>query len=227
MSVVMETLVSVLLAPIKMLYHSAYVLGALLNLSLSWAGQNRTEETRWREALLTQAPGMVIGLAWSAFAWYLDPVFFLWSLPVALPLMLAAPTAVWLSRVRPGQRLRKLGVLCTPEETDPGPLLRDTADEQSLLPRLGQLNRFEEAILLPEVNAMHCSLARSHPGRLRQETLQAIARRCLAEGPEGLSRSELSHLCRDSDTLAWLHRAAWRSDPHTWWGRKLARAVSG
>ena len=225
-SVVVETVVSVLLAPIKMLSHSAYVLGALFNLSLSWAGQNRTEETRWREALVTQAPGMVIGLAWSAFAWYLDPMFFLWSLPVAVPLILSAPTAVWLSRVKAGQRLRRIGILCTPEETAPSQLLLDTADEESLLPRLGQLTRFEEAVLLPGVNAMHCSLARSHPGRLRRETLQTLARRCLSRGPEALDRSELSHLCRDSDTLAWLHHAAWRSDPDTWWGRKLAQAVA-
>ncbi|MFC4261046.1 glucans biosynthesis glucosyltransferase MdoH [Marinobacter lacisalsi] len=225
-SVLVETVVSVLLAPIKMLTHSAYVLGALANLSLSWAGQNRTEETQWREALVTQAPGMAIGIAWSAFAWYLDPLFFLWSLPVAIPLILAAPTSVWLSRIRPGQGLRRAGVLCTPEETGPSALLRDTDDEESLLPLLDRLNRFEEAVLLPGVNAMHCSLARSHPGRLRRETLQALARRCLAEGPEALSRSELSHICRDSDTLAWLHRAAWRSDPDTWWGRKLSQVVA-
>lgn len=227
LSVILETLVSVMLAPIKMLAHSGYVLGALLNLSLSWAGQNRTEETGWREALVTQATGMLVGLAWSAFAWYLDPLFFFWSLPVAVPLILAAPTAVGLSRVWAGQWLRRAGLLRTPEETHPPQLLLDTADEQSLLPRLGQLSRFEEAVLLPEVNAMHCSLARSHPGRLRQETLQGLARRCLAEGPDALSRSELSHLCRDSDTLAWLHHAAWRSDPDTWWGRKLSAAVTG
>ncbi|WP_372957354.1 glucans biosynthesis glucosyltransferase MdoH [Marinobacter sp.] len=227
LSVILETLISVMLAPIKMLSHSAYVLGALLNLSLSWAGQNRTEETRWRDALITQAPGMVTGLGWSAFAWYLDPLFFIWSLPVAVPLILAAPTAVWLSRVWAGLGLRRLGILRTPEETSPPSVLTDTADEQALLPRLGQLTRFEEAVLLPEVNAMHCSLARSHPGRLRQETLRGVAKRCLAEGPGVLSRSELSHLCRDSDTLAWLHHAAWRSDPDTWWGRKLASVVGG
>lgn len=225
-SVVVETVVSVLLAPIKMLAHSAYVLGGLFNLSLRWAGQNRTEETRWREALVSQAPGMAIGLAWSAFAWYLDPLFFLWSLPVAVPLVLSAPTAVWLSRVRAGQCLCRLGILCTPEETAPSRLLQDTADEESLLPPLGQLTRFEEAVLLPAVNAMHCSLARSHPGRLRRETLQTLARRCLDRGPGALDRAELSHLCRDSDTLAWLHHAAWRSDPDTWWGRKLAQAVA-
>ncbi len=224
-SVLLEIVVSVLLAPIRMLAHSRYVLGAILNVSLAWAGQNRTEETGWREALLTQSPGMIAGLSWSAFAWYLDPMFFLWSLPVAIPLVLAAPTAVWLSRVKLGRWLRSHGLLLTPEERDPPALLLDTADERALLPRVEQLTRFEEAVLLPGVNAMHCRLARSHPGRLRQETLKALARRCLKEGPDALSRSELSHLCRDSGTLQWLHRNAWRADPHTYWGEKLAAIV--
>src|SRR5690606_41035210 len=79
-SVLSEILVSVLLAPIRMMAHSRYVLGALLNVSLTWAGQNRTQETSWRDAFLTQFPGMVIAAAWSAFAWSLDPMFFLWSL---------------------------------------------------------------------------------------------------------------------------------------------------
>lgn len=225
LSVLFETLMSVLLAPIKMLAHSVYVVTALLNLSLSWAGQNRTEETSWREAVVTQAPGMVAGLAWSAFAWYLDPVFFLWSLPVAIPLILAAPTAVWLSRSWGGRVLRRAGLLLTPEELRPPAVMVETADEQALLPRLDLLTRFEEAVLLPEVNAMHCSLARRYPRGLRQDNLQALARRCLEQGPNALSRQELSHLCRDRDTLAWLHREAWRSDPDTWWGRKLALMV--
>lgn len=220
-SVVLEMVISVFLAPIRMLAHSAYVMSALLNLSLSWAGQNRTDETGWREAFVTQSPGMIAGLAWAAFAWYLDPLFFLWSLPVAVPLILAAPLAVWLSRNRTGQWLRRRGLLVTPEEHSLPAVLQETADEQALLPRLRELTRFEEAILLPGVNAMHCSFARTHPARVRRENLGELAQRCLDQGPGALSRNELSHLCRDSGALTWLHQAAWRSDPDTYWGQRL------
>jgi len=52
-------------------------------------------------------------------------MFFLWSLPVALPLILAAPTAVYLSRNSLGQALKKRRLLLIPEERKTMPLLED------------------------------------------------------------------------------------------------------
>ncbi|MBH87315.1 glucans biosynthesis glucosyltransferase MdoH [Marinobacter sp. BGYM27] len=220
-SVFLEILVSMLLAPIRMLAHSRYVLGALLNFSLSWAGQNRTEETTWKDAFVSQLPGMIAGLAWSGFAWSLDMMFFLWSLPVAIPLVLAAPTSVLLSRVRVGQALRRHGMLLIPEEIAPSKLLNDTEDERKLLPRLKGLTRFEEAIISPGLNKMHQSFARPHRATLRQEILLRLCKTCLRDGPDALTRSELSHICRDREALSWLHRAVWRAEPESYWGRRL------
>lgn len=122
---VLEIAVSILLAPLRMLAHSRFVLAAFFNLSLKWAGQNRTDETTWSEALRSQLPGMIIGAGWSAFAWFLDRLFFYWSLPVALPLILAVPTSVLLSRVAIGEWLRSRGLLLVPEERAPLPILVD------------------------------------------------------------------------------------------------------
>ncbi|WP_166261858.1 glucans biosynthesis glucosyltransferase MdoH [Marinobacter salicampi] len=221
-SVFVEIGISVLLAPIRMLAHSRYVLGALFNLSLHWGGQNRTEATSWRQAFMTQLPGTIAGLAWSAFAWNLDIMFFFWSLPVAIPLVLAAPTSVLLSRNRPGDALRRRKLLLIPEELRPPVLLNDTTDEHQLLPPIKGLTRFEEAVLAPRVNHMHQSFARTHRGQLRRETLGKLVRRCLKDGPAALTRSELSHLCRDRDSLLDLHKGAWRSNPDSFWGRRLA-----
>ncbi len=52
---------------------------------------------------MSQAPGTLLAIAWSGLALALDPMFFFWSLPVALPLILAAPTSVLLSRVAIGE----------------------------------------------------------------------------------------------------------------------------
>ncbi|MBS3804541.1 MAG: glucans biosynthesis glucosyltransferase MdoH [Oleiphilaceae bacterium] len=222
LSVLIEILISILLAPIRMLAHSRYVLSGLLNLSLHWGGQNRTEATSWRQALLTHLPGSLVGLGWSVFAWTLDPLFFLWSLPIAIPLVLAAPTSVLLGRSGPGAALRQRKLLLIPEETAPETLLVETSDEKRLLPATETLTRFEEAVLSPRVNAMHRSLARHHDGRLRRQNLDQLEKKCLEEGPGALSRSELSHLCRDSNSLARLHQRAWRSSPDSYWGRRLA-----
>lgn len=221
LSVLIEIVISVLLAPVRMLAHSRYVIGAMLNFSLSWAGQNRTEETTWKQALVTQSPGMLAGLAWSGFAWSLDPYFFLWSLPVAIPLVLAAPTSVLLSRVRAGQALRRRGLLLIPEEVRPQDLLRDASDPRRLSPHQEGLTPFEEAILVPRLNRMHQQVARLPRSAVRRETLARLCQLCLEEGPEALTRSELSHICRDRESLAWLHREAWRCRPDSFWGERL------
>lgn len=220
-SVLVEIVVSVLLAPIRMMAHSHYVLGALLNLSLTWAGQNRTQETSWRDALLTQLPGMVIATGWSAFAWSLDPMFFVWSLPVAIPLVLAAPTSVLLSRVGAGQTLRKWGMLVIPEERVPVKVL-----EYARAARLDSryesgLTAVEEAVVRPSLNRLHQALARNVRRARRVELLAPLVARCGGEGPGSLSRSELSQLFRDRQSLAELHKIAWRAPPDSFWGRRI------
>lgn len=220
--ILVEIVMSVLLAPVRMLAHSRYVLGALMNVALTWAGQNRTDETSWREAMASQSPGMVVGLSWSGLAWTLDPLFFLWSLPVSIPLVLAAPTCVILSRVRVGQSLRGRGLLTIPEETAAPAVLADAEDSTPLLTPLSGLTRVEEAVIVPGVNHRHCHFARPLSGARRRATLAQTRRTCLEEGPEAINRRALSDLCRDRPSLEWLHQQVWRSHPDSYWGRRLA-----
>src|SRR5690606_6653864 len=64
-SVLGEIMLSVLLAPVRMLSHTRSVLEGLFNLKLSWAGQNRSDELRWRDAFVNQAPGSLLAIAWA------------------------------------------------------------------------------------------------------------------------------------------------------------------
>ncbi|MEP1216158.1 MAG: glucans biosynthesis glucosyltransferase MdoH [Marinobacter sp.] len=221
LSVLIEIAVSVLLAPLRMMAHSRYVLGALLNLSLTWAGQNRTQETSWREAFLTQFPGMVVAAAWSTFAWSLDPMFFLWSLPVAIPLVLAAPTSVWLSRVGAGQALLERGMLLIPEEREPVRVLEDARAARRNRGNTSMLNAVEQAVIRPSLNRLHQALARNIRLARRAELLEPLVERCSSNGPDSLSRSELSHLFRDRQSVADLHRLAWQAPPDSFWGRRI------
>jgi len=217
--VLIEIAVSILLAPLRMLAHSRFVLAALFNVSLKWAGQNRTEETSWSEAWRHQLPGMVIGVGWSAFAWSLDRLFFLWSLPVALPLVLAVPSSVLLSRVSIGQKLRALGLLCIPEERMRLELLEDSRRYRAQVPADSGLRAVDRAILSPDLNRLHWSLARDHRTALRAHNLNSAVARCLQEGPDAVSAAELSQLLQDRSSISELHRKAWRAAPSGYWGR--------
>ena len=223
-SVFLEIVISILLAPVRMWAHSRFVVSALLNLSLSWAGQNRTEETTWREALITQLPGMLLAGSWSAFAWSLDTLFFLWSLPVAIPLLLAAPTAVYLSRTGPGGFLRAQGLLQIPEEQEPPmPLLDDAKRFRLESAPESVLSPFEQAVLNPDLNRLHKALARNHRRGPRRQQLEAAVSRCVKSGPEGLTPWELSGLARDRQSLRDLHKAAWRAPDSSYWGQCVSR----
>lgn len=223
LSVVLESLISVLLAPVRMWAHSRYVVSALLNVSLQWAGQNRTEETGWKEAFITQLPGMLLGGAWSVFAWSLDTLFFFWSLPVALPLVLAAPTAVYLSRVSLGQALRERRLLLIPEEDKAMILLREAVDYRAREPSESTLTPLEQAVLRRDHNRLHQALAWDHRRGSRAVELERCVAQCLEQGPEALSRSEMSQVARDRQSLKALHAGAWRASPDNYWGRAITR----
>lgn len=219
-SVLLEIFLSMLLAPVKMLAHTRYVLETLLNKELRWAGQNRTEETGWRSALSRQSFAMVLALAWTGFAFWLDHLFFYWSLPVALPLILAAPTSVWLGRTASGLRARQRGYLLTPEELQGSALVEELSRMN-----LNSANRpdsaFLRAILDPVMNCVHGALARPRPTGAKQQMLLRVRERCLLESPEALTRKELSLLAQDRDSTRWLHEQAWRRPDGSSWGQAL------
>lgn len=221
-SVLLEILISALLAPIRMLSHSRYVIEALLNISLRWAGQNRTSETGWMRAVLHHATGSLLGLGWAAFALWLKPMFFYWSLPVAIPLILAAPVSVMLSRVQLGQWLRQRGWLLTAEELRGSPLLEDLSNN----PLAGSHQPdFCASVIHPLHNALQAALGRGGRRGLRRERLEALCQRCLKMGPRNLTRQELSQLAGDADCLRYLHRQVWRARPRSPWGRLLSQHI--
>ena len=223
LSVWVEIVFSVLLAPIRMLAHSRFVIASMLNVSLSWAGQNRTEETGWRDALITQAPGLAMGGSWAVFAWWLDVSFFIWSLPVAVPLILAAPTSVLLSRVRVGQAIRRAGLLLIPEELAPLPLLKNAAENRAQPASRGSLGHFEQAVLVPLVHQQQLALARPNRHSRRAARLNGLVDQCIHAGPAALNKKQISELCEDRVSLAALHRRAWVAPTESYWGQAIAR----
>ena len=224
-STLLEMVLSALLAPIRMLAHSRFVLEALLNVSLKWAGQNRSSEIGWKAALISQAPGTILAIAWSSFAWWLDPLFFFWSLPVALPLILAAPTSVILSRIWLGHGMRQHGWLLIPEEARGSPLLEDLARGKLVSEERAETPAFQEAIIHPWYNQLHRQLARPNRGRLQRAHLDGLKERCLAEGPDALDQAEKTRLARDARSLEVLHRDVWRQLGDSPWGRLLDSCI--
>ena len=123
-SLLVEQLFSMLLAPTMMLFHSTFVVQTLSGRSVSWNAQERTERgVTMREAFRRQKWHLVLGVVWGAAMLRLAPQFFWWLTPVLVGLLFGIPLTVWTSRTSAGGLFRRHGLLLTPEETAPPPEL--------------------------------------------------------------------------------------------------------
>ena len=124
-SAVLETLIALLQAPIRMLAHSLFVVVALTGLKLEWKSPPReAAAVPWRHALRQLAPmSGVIALLAAGIA-MIDASALIWLLPVGLPLLLSIPMTVLTSKVGVGTTLRANNYLLVPEETKSPAVLR-------------------------------------------------------------------------------------------------------
>ena len=124
-SALLETLIALLQAPIRMLAHSLFVLIALTGLKLEWKSPPReAAAVPWRHALRQLAPmSLVIALLAAGIA-LIDARALVWLLPVGLPLLLSIPMTVITSKVGVGTAMRAQNYLLIPEETRSPAVLR-------------------------------------------------------------------------------------------------------
>jgi len=123
-SIALEIIFSTLMAPIRMWFHSKFVLLTLLGREIKWTAQRRNHsETSWGEAVEHHGFSTLFALAWLAGAFYWSPILAGWLLPVSLSLIFSVPLSVYSSRVAPGHAARWFGLFQIPEETRPPQVL--------------------------------------------------------------------------------------------------------
>ncbi|MGQ0501765.1 MAG: glucans biosynthesis glucosyltransferase MdoH [Panacagrimonas sp.] len=209
-SVFMETVFSALLAPIRMLFHTRFVVGALLGLKLSWKSPPRGDnETGWREALTMHGGGTVLGLLWSAGVYKLDPGYIWWLLPVAGSLVVSIPISVWSSRVTLGRAFRNARMFLIPEESMPPIELRWL---RMALKRVREpLADFRAAVVAPAVNALvstHGIPRTRRPAALVHQREQLIEQ-AVTSGPDAIGDTQRNVLLGDPLLLGKLHTQVW------------------
>src|SRR6185369_9773288 len=120
LSVLLEVMMSSLLAPIRMVFHSRFVLQNLLGRTVTWRSQGRDDtETSWSEAIRHHGIDTVVACAWGGTLFWLNPDYFWWVLPIIGALILSVPLSVLASRVTLGERARAKRLFLIPEEIDP------------------------------------------------------------------------------------------------------------
>ena len=204
LSVLIETAIAALVAPLIMLAHSRFILEILLGRSVGWAAQQRdAERVTWSEAWGAFAWLAIAALAVTALATRALPEVFWWLSPVLLSAALAMPLAVLTGRRGPAALLARLGLLRIPEETAPPEVLRRFAE----WPRPGAAPLRDSADLAaalgqPRTFSLHRALT---PRRaLRQEEASRfteVLQRAREQGAATLSLEDWRLLLSDPEAL--------------------------
>jgi membrane glycosyltransferase len=210
-SVLGEIALSTLLAPIRMLFHTRFVVTSIIGWTVRWKSPPREDaETTWREAIRHHGLQTLLGVAWAGGVYWLNPAFVWWLLPIAGALIVSIPVSVYTSRVSLGRHLRRAKYFLIPEEFSPPTEIRSTRRYW----KLAQPDRdFIDAVTDPVVNAVACAFgaARREPTEAALRQRGALVERALWRGPEDLERSDKMILLNDPVALSQLHFKVWTS----------------
>jgi membrane glycosyltransferase len=205
LSLLMEIVFSTLLAPIRMLFQTQFVIAGLTGLGVQWKSPPRDDaETTWTEAMRRHGLHTLLGAAWAAAVYWLEPSYVWWLLPVVGALALSIPISVYSSRVALGRALRRVKLLLIPEEREAPPELRVMRAHVASVRRLPG---FVDALVDPIVNAIACAASppRTPTTPARQARRERVVSIALERGPGALSNAQKLSLMTDPVALAQLH----------------------
>jgi len=217
----LETALSILLAPVLLYFYTKFVVLGLLGIRVAWKSQNRSSSAiPFADALRTFGEPTVAGVLATAAAVVWTPQLIPWLSPILVGWLLAIPLAMATSSERIGLWLARIGLLQIPEESELPAILTglDAPPNASPYSHSGLLH----VALSPYANSVHASMLRRSTVKARHKEayLTSLRVRLLSGGPENLSRRELLSLLWDAEAVALLHREVWQcadDNLHSWW----------
>ncbi|MCB8875353.1 glucans biosynthesis glucosyltransferase MdoH [Acidisoma silvae] len=128
LSLLLETLIGGLIAPVAMLIQTEGVMQILAGRDSGWNAQKRDGDAVplrlvWRQYWRFMATGVILAV----IAYAVSPALFLWMTPVLLGLVLAVPLVMLTASSRVGVALQRMGLLSIPEERQPNAILQSAA----------------------------------------------------------------------------------------------------
>lgn len=219
LSMLLEMLFSMLLAPVRMIFHTRFVLAAFLGWAATWNSPQRDDDsTPWGEAIRRHGPQTLLGAAWALLVAWLNPSFLWWLVPIVGSLMLSIPVSVISSRTKLGLRAKDEKLFLIPEEyATPHELL--ATDQYTHENRWHALkDGFVRSVVDPRQNALACAMATARHGLaepIEKMRAEHIAK-ALEVGPHGLHLATRLALLSDPVALARLHERVWAEQKAEW-----------
>ena len=211
-SMLLEMLFSVLLAPVRMIFHTVFVVSAFLGWSITWQSPQRDDDaTPWSEAFRRHGSQCLLGLIWAGGVAVLDLRFLWWLSPIVVSLILSPVVSVITSRRTLGVKCKRAKIFLIPEEYSP-PVEMVATERYVELNNKRELDHgFLRAVFDPAYNALATAMAtsRHHAHAAIAKAREERVEKALSTGPQELSRDERLALLSDPVTLARLHQLLW------------------
>ena len=218
-SALIEFVHSLLLAPVRMLFHTQFVLAALTGWRLDWKSPPRDDaSTPWREAVARHGVHTLLAIVWIAAILVTSAAFPWWLSPILTGLLLAIPLSVYTSRVRIGRALRRRGLMLTPEEGREPRVLREARRVgAAVAERLVNL-RAAIADRVTQQRVISALPPSAAPSGAKADAEAARIERALREDPEAISADAGLRLLSSRSALVVMHREVVAGRAHPDWG---------
>ncbi len=208
LSVILETLYSILMAPIRMLFHSQFVFQVFRGKSTRWGAQVRSDQAiswagGWQDFGWCSAVGVILAVL---VYFFLGKGYFDWLAPVLLGMAMAVPLAVWTSRSSVGRAARQKCLFVIPEEHDPPAELLELSQEIWIKFPCLKDDPFVQVVVDPQLNALHVALQRNRNYSVQHRLL---CQKALELGPDHLTQKERNTLLGDRHSMLSLHLGVW------------------
>jgi len=212
MSALLETLFSILVAPVLMLFQTKFVWAILLRRTIGWPIQERGDHTTsFREAVSMHGVQTLIGLAAGVLAYIYVPDYFGWFVPVVGGVLLSIPLSMLSSSVHLGRITRSLGLFMTPEERQRPEVLVEF-DKAMAAVRSNPIG-VRDALREPSAQALHLTLLPPEGllSRRQKHYVQGLMYKAMEDGLHSLSTAEARELFSRAESLHELHDWVWSS----------------
>lgn len=211
-SMLLEMLFSVLLAPVRMLFHTVFVVSAFLGWAVQWNSPQRDDDaTPWGESFKRHGPQMLLGLVWAGGMAWLDLRFLWWLSPIVFSLILSPIVSVLSSRANLGLACKRASLFLIPEEYAPPKELVDTENYLHQNQRRALTDGFRRAVVDPSYNALAVGMATGRHGfsQAIEQAREQNVQQALEQGPTQLGGPQRLAVISDPVTLSRLHFRLW------------------
>ncbi|SCB72704.1 membrane glycosyltransferase [Gilliamella bombicola] len=213
LSIFIEMIWSMILAPIRMIFHSKFVLRAWMGSKIQWKSPSRSDDAlTWGESFYFCWPLSLLGIVWLGIIIWLNPQFTYWYIAILIPLSIS-PLVIRISGLSSiGMKAKKAGLFLTPEETHPAKAITLTGEYLVKTEAAFIENGFIMALVDPVYNALACALStsRHRVNTKNQQKRHELIAQYKQIDLEKMSKEKQLAILEDPIILSALHRHIWQ-----------------